>query len=551
MQHKEIVTILFGGEAGDGIKEAGINLGRILNQYGQNIFVSFDYQSLIKGGHNFSRLSFSADKVRGDYKALDILVALNNETISLHKSELKNGGLLISDNNLPMQSLIKEMKAPMIARTSVALGALCFYFGLDLDILKKIFKEIFKDKAEINIKLAEKGYAVFREKKIDKKNNFLQKNNNKQLIDGNEALARGLIHAGLKNYFAYPMTPASTVLHYLASKQKDCGLQVIQPENEIAAAGMTLGAATTGQKSATGSSGGGFALMEEIISLSGIAEIPVLFVESQRTGPSTGVPTYTTQGDLSFVRGAGHGEFPKIVLAPGDPEEAYQLGGLGLNLAWKYQVPVILLLDRNLSENITTSDLSKIKIKNEKGKIFDGKSSEYKRFKLTADNISPMTFYGQIDSSVKLTSYEHDEQGLATEDASMIKKMQEKRYNKIKKISADLTKKAGYKVYGDLKSSRVLVGWGSTKGAILEALPYLKKSFKFIQILSLEPLADKKLFENLKKASQIIDIENNIGASLASLLREKTGIEIDKKILRYDGRVFEPLELAQAINKML
>jgi len=553
-----VSTVLIGGQAGDGAKEAGINLGKLLATAGQEVFVSVDYPSVIKGGHIFSRISFSKEKIFSDYKKIDLLIALNNESISFHQKELKKDGVIFDESCLPMTQITKEINAPAITRTSVALGATCYYFNLEIENLEKIFKEAFGEKAEINIKLAKKGYQYLKTKNFKQKPRRLKgsglrpkaSEKKKILIDGNQALALGLIKAGLNVYFAYPMTPATSILHFLAKKEKELGLKVVQPENEIAVINMAIGAAYTGQKVAVGTSGGGFDLMQEAMSLAGMAEIPLVIAVSQRPGPSTGVPTYTSQSDLRSTRFSGHGEFPRILLAPGDPEEAYLLGAQALNLAWEYQAPVIVLLDKHLSESLMTSFFDSSKIKIENGKIAHN-PKDYKRFETTSDGISPMAFPGMKNVVVKATSYEHDEQGITTEDSQIIKEMQEKRFKKLQLLLKEQKSKETVKVYGDKKSKNIIVSWGSTKGAVLEAMKYLKKSVKFIQPLYLEPLDAEKIKNHFKGAKKIIDIEGNLTGQLASLIREKTGIEIENKILKYDSRPFEPIELAKKINELL
>jgi len=553
---RQITTILIGGQAGDGVKEAGINLGRLLIRAGQEVFISADYQSLIKGGHIFSRVSFGQERIFNDYQAIDLLIALNQESVFLHQKELKSDSLIISETpikgqvDLPMTEMVKKNGAPNICRTSIALGAVCYYFDLDLKILEEIFQEIFQKKAEINIKLARLGYQSLKDRNFQKRKIKSGKVIKKALLDGNEACARGLVKAGLDIYYAYPMTPATSILHFLAKNKERFGLKTVQPETEIAVINMALGSAYTGKRTALGTSGGGFDLMQEALSLAGITETPLVVILSQRPGPSTGVPTYTTQSELQYARFAGHGEFPRIILGPGDQEEACWLSALALNLAWKYQMSVFVLLDKHLSESLSTIDLEAKKTKIDYGKI--AKTNQpYLRYQITADGISPLAFPGTKNKVIKSMSYEHDEFGITTEDPKIVKSMQEKRFRKLKSLVKEQARQETIKIYGDKKSQNIIVSWGSSKGAILEAMKYLKKPIKFILPLWLEPLDTKKIEKHLKIAKKIIDIEANFTGQLASLIREKTGIEIKDKILKYDSRPFEPMELAKKINKWL
>jgi 2-oxoglutarate ferredoxin oxidoreductase subunit alpha len=367
------------------------------------------------------------------------------------------------------------------------------------------------------------------------------------LVSGNEAIALGAVQAGLNMYIAYPMTPASAILHYLAEHEDDLGVVTIHPESEIGVALMALGAAYAGAKTMVGTSGGGFALMTEALSLSGQGEFPIVFIVSQRPGPGTGVPTYTMQGDLSFVIHSGHGEFAKLVLAPGDAEEAFYLTGLAMNLAWKFQIPCFVLSDKHLSESIFSFDADPDKIKPEDPLLWDGQG-EYKRYLDTQNGISPLTFPGNPAAVVKATSYEHDEYGITTEESERIAKMQQKRLRKKKTMEDELARYEQVKVYGDPESKTVLLCWGSTKGACIEVAEEL--GLKVVQPLMLEPLPITPLREILSDADKIIDVEVNATGQLAKLLSAH-GICIDDMILRFDARPFTVDVLLEKVKEVL
>jgi len=344
-----------------------------------------------------------------------------------------------------------------------------------------------------------------------------QRKQTKPLLTGNEAIALGAVKAGLKLYIAYPMTPASSILHFLAAHEKELNIKTVQPENEIAAVLIAEGAAYAGARSMVGTSGGGFALMVEALSLAGQAELPVMFVLSQRTGPSTGVPTYTMQADLLFALNAGHGEFQRIVAAPGDVDEAFYLAGELLNLAWKFQVPTILLSDKHLSESTFSADFDLRKLKREKEKLWKG-GKDYKRYLDTEDGVSPLAFPGQKNVVVKATSYEHDEYGITTEESEAITKMINKRARKKEAIIKELKKRETVKVSGNKKSKIALIGWGSTKGVLEEVAKELK--LRFIQPLYLEPFPTWEIEKSLD------------------------GV---REILKYDGRPFTVDELTKRL----
>jgi 2-oxoglutarate ferredoxin oxidoreductase subunit alpha len=367
------------------------------------------------------------------------------------------------------------------------------------------------------------------------------------LVSGNEAISLGAVKAGLNMYIAYPMTPASAILHYLAANESELGVVTVHPESEIGVALMALGAAYAGARTMVGTSGGGFALMNEALSLAGQGELPIVIVEVQRPGPSTGVPTYTAQGDLGFVVHAGHGDILRVVLAPGDAEEAFYTAGLALNLAWKFQIPTFVLSDKHLSESIFSFEGDLDKIKPEKPLLWNN-HGEYKRYSDTQNGISPLAFPGNPSAIVKATSYEHDENGITTEEPEAISQMQRKRLRKRKTLEDELEQYETVKVYGNPDSKTVLLCWGSTKGACIEVAEAL--DLKVVQPLLLEPMPVKALKKALFGADKIIDVEVNTTGQLAKLVSGH-GICIDDMVLRFDGRPFTADVLLDNIKEVL
>ncbi len=556
----QVYTVLFGGAAGDGVREAGVNFGRLLTRMGYSVFVTADYPSLIRGGHNFTRVTFSVEPVYSDYTALDVLVGFNAETINLHKHEVKKGGLVIYDSadktitaekrviGLPIAQAAKLVDAKPIMRSALVLGSLCEYFELHLESLIQTFNDIFKDKAPLNVSLAREGFSAFKHLKVKQIDLARTKPKGEVLLSGNQASAEGLIKAGMTVYVAYPMTPASSIQEFLAKQAKVKKLKVVQAESEVAVVNMALGSAYAGAKTAVGTSGGGFALMQEGFSLAGISEIPLVVMQVQRTGPSTGVPTYAGQADLAFMRHAGHGEFPRIVLAAGDQLETYELSILAMNLSWQYQLPVVLLTDKHSAESFATMNLSSIKVKPGKIKMWTGKGN-YQRYALAADGISPMAYPGMKNANVKVTSYEHDEYGLSVEKSEEVIVMQDKRFKKLAVIAKD--KFPRLKVFGNKTAKTAVVFWGSTKGAMLEAAKYISKPMRMIQIITVEPFPVQEFATAVKGANKIIVVEGNHDGQLANIIQETTGTMIKNRILQYDGRPFEPLDLAKKLTKKL
>lgn len=347
------------------------------------------------------------------------------------------------------------------------------------------------------------------------------------------------------------MTPSTSILHFTATHQDDLNLTVVQPENEIGVINMALGSSYAGARSMIASSGGGFSLMQEAVSLSGMSETPILIIECQRAGPSTGVPTYTAQADMGLALNSGQGEFPSIVLAPGDPLEAFYRSGEALNLAWKHQVPTVLLSDKHLSESRMTTELEPDKISPEEAKIEENPDSDYQRYEFTEDGVSPLAFPGSPETVVKTTSYEHVEFGYTTEDPSEIEAMQDKRKRKYDSIEKDVTDRNPLKIYGDENSDKLILGWGSTKGAILEAMELIEQPTKFIQPIYLKPFPADKVKNQMEKSAKTICVENNAMGQLARLIREETLKKVDEKILKYDARPFNPPDLAKKLEVLL
>lgn len=562
----DIFTVAVGGAAGDGVREAGSNLAQILAAVGFEVFSSFKYPSLIRGGHNYARISFSKEKVFNDHTHLDVLIAFNEETLKLHRHELQADAVIFAEKfdeddqkafgqnavTLPMTDLAAQMGAPAITRSSVMLGAMCYLLELPLNEMLTVFARVFKDKSmDANVALAKAGYEKMEALGFRHYKRPIPEGGVPRIVtDGNTAFADGLKAAGLDLYIAYPMTPSTGILHYLAKQQKEFGIKVIQPENEIAGINMALGAAYAGKRVAVGTATGGFALMQEAFSLAGITESPLVVAVSQRMAPATGVPTHSGQSDLRFAIHAGHGEFPRIVIAPGDAEEAFRCGAEALNLAWKYQMPVIALLDKHVSENLETSVIDRAGVSIEKGKMHAG-GGAYARYAVAEDGVSPLAFPGTPDIAVKVNSYEHDEQGIVTEDAEAVEKMQDKRFKKKETLAKELGAHETVKVYGDPAAKNAILFWGSAKSVVLEAAKYFTKPARLVQVVWMEPFDAARVIAALNGAPNIIDVEYNRGAQLAALVREKTGIMATQAILRYDSKPFVPLELAAQINTLL
>ncbi len=515
------LNILIGGKAGQGINKVSMILSSILSKRGYFTFNYRDYPSLIRGGHNFNVLSISDKKIGSIESKLDAVIALDEKTAEIHKRELKKDGLIIGCDEF----------CSLGRNTNIAqAGALIKIFGIENKELVDEIKKQFPDNNDA-VKAAEEGYKS-KEKKFD-----LKKLNNKlSIMTGSTGVVKGAISSGINVYLSYPMTPATGVLHELALKQMDekNNLLVFQPENEIAVANAGLGASFAGAKTMIGTSGGGFDLMTEALSFQGMAEIPLVVYLASRPGPGTGIPTYSTQSDLDVALYGGHGEFPRIVIAPGDPIECIEKTNEAFYLSEKYGALSIILSDKHLAEGEFSTDRE-------------------------ANKAIPVKIQRKVpgEGTVKASSYEHDSSGNTTEIPEIAKKENDRRISKYSDIKEECKKFQMIKIYGNPDAKNLIIGWGSTKTSILDALDAIdssienpkKGNWKFLQVLYMKPFSDE-IKKEIEKAKKVILIENNATGQLGNLVRMKTGIKIDKRILKYDGRPFYSDELKEDILKV-
>lgn len=564
-------TWLIGGEAGFGIMTTGVVFSRVATRSGYHIFDYVEYPSLIRGGHNAYEVHVSDADVSHLSPTIDILVCLNKETYEKHKTRLTSSSLVVFDQDefeikeevkkiiIPFKKILSELKGQPIMKNTISLGASIGILGGDINELIKLISEQFVKKGEevinFNKKFVQAGYDEVKKNYSDLILNYLVKKSGeaKLVLTGNDAFALGSVIADARVYVAYPMTPSSTVLTDLAAWQEKVGMVVRHAEDEISVINTAIGSSFTGVRSAVGTSGGGFALMVESLSFSGITEIPIVVFIAQRPGPATGMPTWTEQGDLLFAVFSGHGEFPKIVLAAGDNEEMIELTAKAYNLADIYQMPVIVMSDMYLSESHKSVSKKFVdefiaNYKVNRGKLFDEKS-KYLRYKITEDGISPRLIPGTPGYFYQANSYEHIEDGHTTEEAQP----------RIDQVDKRARKWATYlknnfsmpKVYGEIdKSKTVFVSWGSTKGIVLQAQKLLKAkgvNSAFIHFNHIYPLDIEKIKVLFKENKEYILIENNSWGQFGKLLTMETGIEIKNKVLRYDGRPITAEEVVAGV----
>lgn len=550
-------SILIGGKAGFGIDKAGMVIGRLLNRLGYHIFIYRDYPSLIRGGHAFSIIRASRKRIAAHRDEVDLIIALNQETLDLHKKRLTDKRLFIFDSEqvklgpnqacglgLNIEKILKEENAPEVMRNTCIIGAMTKAIGVDFDILEDILKKEFTKDPDLNIKISRRGFNEAKE--LIKIN--LVKENSLPLVSGNEAVALGLIKGGLDAYIAYPMTPSSPILHFLANAAENFSLDVIHPESEISVILMALGYSYAGKKAAVGTSGGGFCLMTEGLSLAGMAELPIIIVLGQRSGPSTGLPTHTAQTELHFALNAGQGEFVRFLVAPGDAEEAYHWSAIAMNLSWRYQIPSIILTDKHLGESVFNFDIESIgDMKEERISAWNDRPF-YKRYLITEDGISPPAFIPNKDNVIKANSYEHDEFGITTEEPEATKLMQDKRLRKEIFLTKDLETLTTVKIHGEKDSKTALLCWGSNKGVCAEVAE--KLGLKVIQPIVMNPFPVRQFRKALDGTKRLISVESNATGQLARLIRNY-GFIVNDTVSKYDGRPFSCDELEERLENIL
>lgn len=551
-------NLLIGGAAGQGIDTTAAILEKLLKRSGYSVFTVRDLMSRIRGGHNYSLIRFGADPVMSHSHHVDGIIALDRDTVELHRDQLNPGGFILCDSALEiddprairidMARIAKELGNPRVAG-SIATGAVLKLFGGDLAHAEEVFKTFLKDQyIAINLKAVQAGYDLTEARFSSEAGDHADD----MIISGSKAVALGAIAAGLRFYAAYPMSPSTPILEYLASKADETGIVVEQAEDEIAAINMAIGGSYAGARSMTGTSGGGFSLMVEAFGLAGITETPLIVVDVQRPGPATGLPTRTEQGDLSFVLTASQGEFPRLVIALRHHTDAFYQTARALYLAEKYQIPVMVLSDQYLGDATATVepyDLTRIQTAGlAKPEDIDG---EYLRYKLTESGISPRLAPGKSKHLVAVDSDEHDERGFITESAGVRTQMVDKRMRKLNGLKEELIEPD---FIGPDSFETLLIGFGSTYGAIAEATGLLNEKepdqYAALVFGDVYPLPQKTLLEKAGKAKRIVNIEQNATGQLARLIRQETGIACTGSILKYDGRQITAEEIVERMGDL-
>ncbi|HHU07808.1 MAG TPA: 2-oxoacid:acceptor oxidoreductase subunit alpha [Clostridiaceae bacterium] len=597
-------NILLGGAAGQGVETTSAVIEKILKANGYNVFVTRDLMSRVRGGHNFSTLRFGRNPVIAHDHTVDGILAVNQETIDLHIKDLREDGFIIADDGfitddaraimLPMTKTAVELGNPRVA-SSVAVGALIRLFDLPVEALREILEETLKpEHVEINMEAAKAGYESVTYEQgessrrkaddTDDKSETSQENAHHDYSDwitlsSSEAIALGALAAGLQFYSAYPMSPSTKIMEYLAGIQYEANIVVEQAEDELAAINAVVGASYAGAVAMVSTSGGGYQLMVEGMASAGMMEIPTVTVIAMRPGPVTGLPTRTEQGDLNLAIFAGNGEYPKMVLAVKNQSDAFYQTARAHHIAQKYQMPVVILTDQYLSDGTATVEpldlslIEKVRVSasdeealayrddpaNQRGdeKFGEMKESElaaneYKRYRLTEDGISPRLLPGHPKAFVSVDTDSHDEYGFINEAAEARIAQMDKRMRKlVKLIAEDLT---DAEQIGTAGSDIVLVAWGSMHGPLKEAVNELAKQGVNVSALvygDLWPLPTEKIKAEAENAAHIINVEQNFSGQLAGLIRRQTGIAMTDSVLKYDGRPLSASEISGAVLRIV
>lgn len=560
--------VVISGEAGQGLATIGQVFTKALVKAGYYIVVTQSYQSRIRGGCNAYSVRISSQPIESPVEAVDVLVALTDEAYRVHRDAVLESGVIMADEKIDLSG--EKRPHVSVARPQDArffniffLGVLARMVGVDSASLREALTEFFvghhPDAVQKNLNSLEQGRQW-----VSSLPDHIQRplpNATRKgfyMINGNEAIAIGAMSAGLKFFSFYPMTPATSIANTLASHAAKMGFHVEQAEDEIAAINMAIGASFAGAPSMVATSGGGFALMTEAVSLAGMTETSIVVVVAQRPGPSTGLPTRTEQGDLEFVLHAGHGEFPRVLYAPGSVEECFHITREAFLLADKSRGPVFILTDQFLADSyrsVEPFDLEPLPSLN----VCDELASSEKplqTYEITVSGVSPRLAPGLVQSCVRAWSSEqlavadsdeHTEDGHLTEDLHVRKLMVQKRWRKLSVIKEHVRKPL---FYGDKDPEVLLVCWGSSLGVARETVAWKinqGQSFGMLHFSQVWPIVAEDVLPYLKRAKKVIGVESNFTGQFSRLLRRETGFHISERILRYDGL---PLTLEYVLDRI-
>jgi 2-oxoglutarate ferredoxin oxidoreductase subunit alpha len=605
MEYLKELVWLIGGPQGSGVDSSASTFAKAVAAGGYHIFGSREYHSNIMGEHSYYQIRASEKEIHSSVNQVHLLATFDPETLHIHQESVIPGGAVLFDQAatkpeelkrkdvvlipVPYMELIKQVAVEFgkekdtqklaVMKNVLSVSASLSLLEYPFEILARTVEGFFKAKkpklVKMNVRAAEVAYNYVREKFGNSGFQYRLKpiptppGERRILLNGSQAAALGKIMAGCRFQTYYPITPASDESEFLES-HPEFGVVVVQCEDEISSICMAIGGAETGVRASTATSGPGFCLMVEGMGWSGMNEVPVVIYDYQRGGPSTGLPTRFEQGDLKFALSAGHGDFPRIVMAPGDTEEYFYFGMDAFNYAEKYQCPVVYLLDKNLANSTSTvswfdpnqlnvdrgallTDEELLKMVQSNGSSQNGK---YKRFQFTENGISPRATAGQEGGVFWNTGDEHNEYGHITEDPELRLKMMQKRMGKLDTAAKEIPLNKKIKTYGARaeEADCLVVTWGSMKGPILDAMEDLKKEgikVRLLQMILMNPFPVPEVMKELNAAKLKIGVEMNYSGQLCSLIREKTGVAMDSFILKWTGRPMTRDEVRDGLRKIL
>jgi 2-oxoglutarate ferredoxin oxidoreductase subunit alpha len=542
---------------------------------GLHVFGFSAYQSVIRGGHVWFQARGATERVYSQGDGCDLLYALNKESAEMHLPSLRAGGTLLYDPEnfhienselplgtkalaLPSLEIARKFTSSPILQNAAGLGALSFLSGIPLEMVQRTLSDSFGAKkgnvAEWNINASAEGYRYAEQHASASDYAVKPAGEPKLLMTGNQAIALGAAAGGCKFLSQYPMTPATSIMHWMAAHSQQTGVVVKQAEDELAAIHMAIGASYAGVRAMTATSGGGFALMVEALGMAGMTEVPVVVVDAQRAGPSTGLPTKTEQGDLNMMLGAGQGEFPRAILAPSSPLEAYRAMIKAFDLAESWQSPILVASDFHLSESFATVDRSEVNLNVELPSLFtvEPNGGEYLRYRHTESGVSPRAFPGQPGLNYVTGSDEHDERGHLISDiragtamaVNERRAMMEKRMRKLHGLTRS---SEGPHLEGPATAELTFVAWGSTVGAIRDAMRLMAQRghrTNLIFLPTVYPVHSDQLLPMLSAAKRLLLVEANFSGQLGRLIRMESGFNFTHKFLKYDGEAITPSEVA-------
>lgn len=574
------LSVKIAGESGQGINSIGEMVAKALKQNGFYTFGYREYPSLIKGGYSFHQIDFASHPVNSPSKQADILLCLSRVSFHTYLPTLRANGQVIHmlpqlEPTVEEQKLFKEknIKISYVAAADLAeqaggkaimanvvlVGVLWKLMDLPLEPLAEVLAHEFAKKPDVikpNLASLKKGYEASLQEANLFKINFPthQTCKNDALLSGNHLLALGAAAAGVRAYFAYPMTPSSSILSYMANIYHDTGILVKQLDDEISVAQFALGAMFMGTRALIATSGGGFDLMTESLSLSAMTETPFVCILGQRPGPATGMPTWTAATDLNLAVYAGHGEFPRCVIALSDSSSAYIVIQKAFNISEKYQIPVIVLTEKQIAESLfQVEDLEKDP--EIERSLVNGNALETlepsDRYKITKSGISQRWLPGDAEATYVGNSDEHLEDGTVTEDAAPSLEMTTKRLRKLQTLQEELTEP---NLIGPANAKLTFVTWGSTRNSVKDAIllwneKQTKNTINFLHYEYIYPTKVEKLQQLIVKGQPLVLIENNAFGQLGALLSQHTGYQFADKLLKFDGRPFFTEDITDYLEK--